>query len=194
MNSVGNHIYVISGPSGVGKTTLSNRLLSSIDHITRSISFTSRDKRSDEVDFKDYFFIGKDDFIKKIEKGDFIEWVKIYENYYGTDTDSLHELLSNKNDVLMVIEPHGAFKIKEIFNDKSVLIYILPPDELELKRRLENRAPMTPHENLAKRLGSVNDEMKLVSRYDHAIININLDDCFEKLKNIILAARVIRRK
>ncbi|MBU1628083.1 guanylate kinase [bacterium] len=187
-----NNIYVLSGPSGVGKSTMAQKLLSNIDNLKRTISYTSRLKRADEVDGVDYHFIHETEFKEMIEKGEFIEWVQVYDNYYGTAFSTLRKMLS-ETDLLMVIERRGARNIKEHFPENAILTYILPPTFDELKRRLLNRGCNTSKKDIKERLSEAKEEIKSLmssdSVYDYAVINDKFEGCIENIVSIIKATR-----
>jgi guanylate kinase len=187
MNIYKKNIYILSGPSGVGKSTIANRLLSVKTDIVKSISYTTRQKRISEVDGVDYYFIGKNDFDKMVEKGEFIENVTIYNNNYGTTFSSLDKMLS-ENHSLMVIDMIGAKNIKIHYPQNSVLIYILPPSYEELENRLMTRGCNTSKCDLEERLDAAKEELKNLleeSYYDYAIINDTFDDCFKRVISTI---------
>ena len=188
MESMKNNIYVLSGPSGVGKSTIAKKLLAGIDNLKKTISYTTRTKRTDEVDGEDYHFIDEIEFKRKIDNQEFIEWVQIYNNYYGTTFSSIKKMLS-KSDLLMVIDMIGAKNIKNYHPENSVLTYILPPSLEELKNRLHHRANKTPEENPDKRFIAAKEEIKRLSQsksfYDYTLVNDCKDECYKKIKSII---------
>jgi len=187
-----NHLFIISGPSGVGKSTLASKLLNDIPSLKKSISYTTRSRRDNEVDGVDYHFVGVEEFKRKIANQEFIEWVEIYGNYYGTTYSSLRRMLA-ENDLLMVIDVIGAKNIKRKYPAVSVLTYILPPSLEELERRLLTRACNTTKEDLERRLTSAKEELKMLagedSCYDYVIKNDDFDRCYERLKSIIIAKK-----
>jgi len=187
VNDIKHNIYILSGPSGVGKSTIANRLLSDKSDLKKSISYTTRKKRDMEVDGVDYHFIEKSAFEGKKANGEFIEWVEIYNNRYGTTFESLDVMMS-KTDLLMVIDMVGARNIKIHYPSNSVLIYLLPPSFEELENRLLNRGCNTSKKDIEKRFSAAKEELKLLldqSYYDYSVINNHFEDCFKEVLSII---------
>lgn len=183
-------LIVISGPSGVGKDTLVQEYL--IDNNAfLSISATTREKRKNEIDGKDYYFLTKEEFEERIKEDDFLEYA-IYNNcYYGTPKSKIEEKLNEGKDVFLVIEVQGGFQIKEKIKD-SVLIFLLPPSLEILEERLKNRNSDS-EEMIKNRLNIALKEIESSSKYDYTIVNGNLQNTKEKLKYIINAEREKRK-
>jgi guanylate kinase len=192
MKNSENNIFVLSGPSGVGKSTLAEKLLTDLDRLKKTISFTTRIKRASEIDGVDYHFIDEPEFKKMVENNEFIEWIQVYNNYYGTAISTLKKMLV-KTDILMVIEMNGAKNIKKYFPHNAILIYMLPPSLDELEKRLFNRGCNTSKKDITKRLSSAKDEIKRLTSpiafYDYAVINDEFSRCFDKISSIIIASR-----
>ncbi|WP_343214952.1 guanylate kinase [Desulfurobacterium sp.] len=180
-------LIVISAPSGTGKTTLVNMLMRSFPQIEFSISCTTRKPRPGEVDGKDYYFISLEEFEKKIEKNELLEWAEVYGNFYGTPKDKVLKALNEGKDVLLDIDTQGALQVKKNYPE-AVLIFILPPSLKELERRLRSRGT-EDEETIEKRLLIARRELSLATRYDYIIINDRLQEAFEKLKSIVTAER-----
>lgn len=174
---------IISGPSGVGKGTICNVLLKDLN-AWYSVSMTTRGIREGEVDGVNYFFINKEEFRRRIEDGQLLEYNIYNDNYYGTPKDKVLEKLEEGIDVILEIEVNGAKNIKNIFPD-ALLIYISPPSMDILKERLINRGT-EDNETIERRLRIAEDEMKQVDFYDHVVVNDNLEEAILKVKNIIL--------
>jgi len=177
-------LFVISAPSGTGKTTLCKALLEIFPDIRHSISFTTRKPREGEEDGKDYFFVSKDKFLKMVENGEFVEWAIVYENYYGTSWKHLVKLLK-EGDVLLDIDIQGAKKIKAFFSN-SVSIFILPPSFEVLWERLIKRKGIN---NIKLRMEKAKEEIKYFKDYDYVVRNDNLKTTLDILSAIIIAER-----
>ncbi len=174
---------VISGPSGVGKGTICKKLFEEIN-AWYSISSTTRDPREGEVDGVNYFFITKDEFKKKIDEGEFLEYNYYNDNYYGTSKKMVLDKMNKGINVFSEIDVNGAKNIKKIFPD-ALLIYIAPPSMEELKKRLIGRGT-DPIERINQRLAIAEEEMKQVAFYDHVVTNDDLDRATKEVKDIIL--------
>ena len=175
-------LVVISGPSGVGKGTICKELVKYFN-AWYSVSVTTREIRNGEIDGKDYFFVTKEEFEQKIKDNDFLEYATYNNNYYGTLKSKINEHLDNNIDVFTEIEVNGAKNIKNIYND-SILIYILPPSLEELEERLRGRNT-EDEETIKNRMNITKEELKEINIYDYAIINDDLEEAIEKVKNII---------
>ena len=176
-------IFVISAPSGTGKTTLADILLRSRPGFIRSVSYTTRKPRGSEKNGRDYHFISKADFFKKIKEGFFAEWAKVYADYYGTSKEFLGNALKSGKNAALVIDTQGAFQIRRMYPG-SVLVFIAPPSFKELKRRLVGRGTEKSG-SVAKRLVKARKEMRESRRYTHIVVNDNLKKASGELKRII---------
>jgi guanylate kinase len=175
-------LVVISGPSGVGKGTIVNKILQLDKSISLSISCTTRAAREGEKDGVNYFFITKDKFLKMIEEGGFLEYSNHFENYYGTPRFFVEDKLKT-NDVILEIDVDGALNAKAQYPD-AILIMIAPPDKNTLYARLRGRG--TEDEDvIARRLDRVDYELSKSDKYDYVVINDNLDDAVNKILHII---------
>ncbi len=184
-------MFVMSSPSGAGKTTLSRGLLDSDDEIVMSVSATTRNPRPGEVDGKDYYFVSVEDFGLMVNRGEFLEHAKVFDNYYGTPRGPVEEALSNGKDVLFDIDWQGTQQLKENAREDVVSIFILPPSTQELERRLHTRAQDSA-EIVAKRMAKAADEMSHWAEYDYIIVNQDLDKSRTQIRAILDAERLKR--
>ena len=173
---------VISGPSGVGKGTIVKKLLERCN-AWYSISMTTRQKRENEIDKVNYFFVSREEFEKTIKENDFIEYATYNNNYYGTPRKEIDNKLNKNIDVIAEIEVKGAKKVKELYKD-SVLIYILPPSFEELETRLRNRNT-EDNATIEKRLNIAKEELKQIDIYDYVVVNNTVEETTNKVINII---------
>ena len=180
-------IFVISAPSGTGKTTLCERLLNLVPDLKLSVSHTTRQPRNGERNGIDYYFIDKEIFKKMIDTDEFVEWAEVYGNFYGTSKKAINSLISNGYDILLDIDTNGAKNIKKLYPD-SVLIFIMPPSLDELERRLINR---NEDKNVIKlRLSKASQEISQYKFYDYVVINDNIEQASSNLLCIIHAERL----
>ncbi|MCH5256078.1 MAG: guanylate kinase [Lachnospiraceae bacterium] len=180
-------LIVVSGFSGAGKGTLMNRLIDEYNNYALSISATTRAPRPGEEDGREYFFLKKDEFEKRIEAGGFIEYACYCDNYYGTPRDYVEKQLKAGKNVVLEIEIQGAMKIRQQF-PTALLLFVMPPDVAELKRRLTGRGTESP-EVVAKRLNRAVEEAKGIEEYDYILINDDLETCVKNMHEIVEAAR-----
>lgn len=177
-------VFVVSAPSGTGKSTLVNMLYREFNCVKQSISYTTRKPRSGEVDGRDYHFITHEAFEKKIEEGDFLEYAKVYSDYYGTSHQFVKEQQEAGFHVILVIDTQGALQLMKSF--KATFIFISPPNMDALRTRLNARLSDT-NETIEKRLSWAEKEISLAPRYDYHIINDDLQIAYTVLKSIFIA-------
>ena len=175
-------LIVMSGCSGVGKSTVLAKVMSGREDLRFSVSATTRPPRPGEIDGESYYFVSKDTFLDMIQKGEFLEYDAHMDNYYGTPKGQLEEKLQT-GSVILDIEPNGAFNVRKAWPD-AVLIFIAPPSLKELERRLRSRGD-TSDEQIEKRLARANWEMEQSSQYDYVVINEQVDTCADEILNII---------
>ncbi|MBI4846051.1 MAG: guanylate kinase [Candidatus Omnitrophica bacterium] len=187
MNKKG-RLFVVSAPSGAGKTTLCEKLVRTDTDIMRSVSMTTRLIRPGEKNGRDYFFISAEEFKKKIKNDEFLEYAKVFGNYYGTPREYVEESLNKNKDVLLAIDVQGAMKIRKKMRKRCTLVFILAPDIQELKRRLLKRQTESKTQ-IMMRLEVARHELSYLKYYDYKIINDNIKTAFKKLQAIVVAAR-----
>lgn len=182
-----NLLLVISAPSGTGKTTICDRLVSSCPDLAYSISLTTRPPRAGEIEGKHYRFVSEEEFKTSIRQGEFVEWAIVHGNYYGTPRGPLEKSLAKGETLVMDIDVQGGIQMKEKYKE-SVLIFIIPPSLEELKLRL-NRRKTEDEETITRRLRGVQEELKYTSCYDYCLVNHQIDETVNKLKAIITAEK-----
>ena len=179
-------IYIFCAPSGSGKSTMVRHLLTKHpDLFELSVSCTTRPPRGQEVHGKEYYFISVEEFRKRIEHNDFIEYEQVYEGlYYGTLKEEIDRIEAAGRQVLFDVDVKGGIHLKEILGDKATSIFICPPSIDELRRRLEGRGDTSP-EMIEKRLAKAEEELSYKPRFDRVIINDDLAHAYEQLDAII---------
>lgn len=187
MNKKG-FIVLISGPSGVGKGTILNRLLADPElNLTFSVSMTTRSPREGEIHGKHYFFVTHDEFNEHLKRDNFLEHASFVSNHYGTPKDYVFALLNEGKNVLIEIEVKGAQKLlKNVNNDDVLSFYIMPPSTEELVLRLRGRGT-EDEATIEKRAAQFNEEIKYKDQYNYAVINDDLETCINEIKTIIKA-------
>ncbi len=179
-------LFVVSAPSGAGKTTLCKEIIKYVPDLQHSVSYTTRTARPSEMDGRDYHFVSVDTFKKMIDEDAFIEWAIVHSNYYGTSRKDLTELLNSGIDLILDIDSNGAKQIKKTFRN-GVFCYILPPNFAELRERLMVRKGDSIDE-INRRMKVACEEVKDYRMYDYLIINDNFDRALAELKSIIVSA------
>ena len=188
--------FVISGPSGVGKGTICERLVREMEGLALSVSCTTRPPRrlkdgAMEQDGVQYHFITPERFQNLVREGDFYEYAEVHNGCYGTSRSFVQQQMEAGNDVILEIEMQGALQVKAA-NPDAVLIFILPPSYEELKRRLVGRQSETP-EQVEKRLSDAAGQLAFAYAYDYVVVNDNLDEAVEAVAGIIRASRLNAR-
>ncbi|MCI5043827.1 MAG: guanylate kinase [Aquisalinus sp.] len=186
-------LFVVSSPSGAGKTTLCNRLLKTDQNLTLSISATTRPIRPGEEDGKDYHFVTEETFVDMRESGQFLESAKVFGNYYGTPRDPVETALSKGQDILFDIDWQGAQQLGETVPTDLVKVFILPPSRDELERRLRNRAQDTD-DVVAMRMAKAESEISHWAEYDYAVVNYDIDEAEQLMRCILVAERLKRTR
>jgi guanylate kinase len=186
------NLFVVSAPSGAGKTSLVNALLKINKSIDLSISYTSRAARPGEVDGQDYHFVSRDTFLEMIQRGDFVESAKVYGNLYGTSQSWISKEMGGGRDILLEIDWQGAAQVRRKFPD-CISIFILPPSIQALETRLTGRKQDSA-EVIAKRLHSAQEDIAHVAEFDYVIINDILDEALRQLNSIVIAMGLRRER
>ena len=179
-------LIVVSGFSGAGKGTLLKKLVQEYDNYALSVSATTRAPRAGEEDGREYFFVTKEAFERKIAEGGLIEYACYCGNYYGTPRDYVEKQLEAGRDVILEIEIQGALKIRKQFSS-ALLLFVMPPDAQELKRRLTGRGTETA-EVIERRMARAVEESEGIEEYDYIVVNDDLESCVKQLHEIIAAA------
>ena len=177
-------MFILSSPSGAGKTTLTKKIAEHNPNCAISISHTTRKPRTNEIDGKDYHFVSIEKFNRLIKENNFYEYANIFDNYYGTLKSTVINLLEQNKDVLFDIDWQGTQQLKKIKDLSIVTIFILPPDIKILKNRLLNRHK-GEDKLIEKRMNKFNEELSHWNEYNYVVINDNLDVCYDKILKII---------
>lgn len=177
-------LFVVSGPSGAGKGTICKGLVSELD-IDLSVSMTTRKPRPGEVDGVNYYFASHDEFEKKIEEKQLLEYAFVYGNYYGTPRQMVLEKLEGGRDVILEIDIQGAMKVRDAYPE-GIFIFILPPSMKELRKRITSRGSET-EESINLRLGETLREVSYIDKYDYCVINNYVDEAVERVASIMRA-------
>jgi guanylate kinase len=186
-------MFILSSPSGAGKTTLAERLLHKDDELVLSVSATTRARRPGEAHGKDYYFLSQEEFFRLRDAGEFLEWANVFGNYYGTPREMVENTLREGKDVLFDIDWQGAQQLGEAAGDHVVKVFILPPSRSELERRLRRRN-QDPEDVVQTRMAKADAEMSHWAEYDYVIVNYDLDQSEALLRSILFAERIRRRR
>ncbi|QXE88992.1 guanylate kinase [Geomonas subterranea] len=178
-------LYVISAPSGAGKTSLCKEIIDIFPNLRHSVSYTTRPPRNGEVHGRDYFFVGKDEFDRMVEDGEFAEWAEVHGNFYGTSLATLKESRAEGIDLILDIDCQGARQLKGRF-EGGVYIFVLPPSIEELRRRLDNRSSDS-QEVIERRIHNASGEIKEARWYDYIIVNDKFSEALDQLKSVLIA-------
>jgi len=186
-------MFVLSSPSGVGKTTLTKKLAENNSQFVISVSHTTRKPRQSEINGKDYHFVTPEEFNALVKKNEFYEYANIFDNYYGTHKATVIKLLSQGKDVLFDIDWQGTQQLKKIKDLNIITVFILPPNIEVLRNRLSNRH-RGEEKLIEKRMNKFNEEVSHWNEYNYVVINDDLDACYEKIENIITSEKKGVRK
>lgn len=185
-------MYVLSSPSGAGKTTITRALLQDNQDLTVSVSATTRPRRAGEVHGQDYFFVDTSEFNAMVDNGEMLEHAKVFGHYYGTPRKPVEEALAIGNDVIFDIDWQGTQQLREMAGDDLVTVFILPPSARELEKRLRNRSKDTLETDIQirDRMSKANDEMTHYSEYEYVLINKDIEKTIQQAQMILDAERL----
>jgi len=182
------NLFIISAPSGAGKTSLVKALLQTGIDLSLSVSYTTRPARAEEVDGRDYHFISHENFEQRQKQDDFLESAQVYGNFYGTSKEWINQAITAGRDILLEIDSQGARQVRQIF-PQAVTIFVLPPSLVALEIRLRRRG-QDSLEAIGRRLAAAREEINNVREYDYIIINEKLDYASQELRCIVQAERL----
>lgn len=182
------NLFVVTAPSGAGKTTLVAALLAADANVQLSISYTTRAPRAGEVDGKDYHFVDRAEFERMISAGELLEHAEVYGNYYGTSQVWINEVIQNGRDILLEIDWQGAQQVRRLFPD-AIGLFVLPPSLDTLESRLRNRGKDS-EEVIAKRMAVAREECSHVDEFDYVIVNEHIDDAVRDIVAVVRAQRL----
>ena len=183
LTSKNGKLIIVSGPSGVGKGTICQVIAKTTD-AQLSISATTRSPGPNEVDGKNYYFMTRDNFEQKIKDNGFLEYAEVFGNYYGTPRDIVDNLLKEGKTIILEIDVQGALQVKQ-FNKNAVMIFILPPSQKELEKRLRSRNRDTDAQIETRLMNATNEIAKAWQHYQHLVVNDQLDHAVKEVVDII---------
>ncbi len=186
-------MFVLSSPSGAGKTTLSRLLIERMPGLKMSVSATTRAKRPGEVEGQDYLFVDKARFEEMVKRNELLEWATVFDNRYGTPSAPVEAALSKGEDVLFDIDWQGTQQLREKAGEDLVSVFILPPSAVDLEKRLHSRAQDTD-EVIRGRMSRASHEMSHWAEYDYIVINHDVDAAFAEVQSILRAERLKRKR
>ena len=192
MLSHSGNVFVLSAPSGTGKSTLAKQLVKQVPDLDFSVSFTTRKPRPGEVHGRDYFFVDDATFDAMVAEDGFVEWVEVYDRRYGTGKAWIQERLRAGGDILLDIETQGAGRVHEAIPD-AVMVFLLPPSAGELAARLRGRGDES-EEQVRIRLEYAHHELSQFAQYDYLVVNDKVDQAYQRLESIITATRSRRER
>jgi len=186
------NLFIISAPSGAGKTSLVQALLNINPQIDMSVSYTTREPRIGERDGKDYHFVSRENFLAMAQRGEFLESAEIYGNLYGTSQTWISHETTRGRDILLEIDWQGAAQIRRMFPE-CISVFILPPSKQALEDRLKKRGKDNDAV-ITKRMASVRQEVAHIAEFDYVIINDNLNEALRELNAVVISARLRRER
>jgi guanylate kinase len=186
-------LIIVSAPSGTGKTTVLQETMQQVERLVFSVSHTTRQPRPGEQDGRDYFFVSKQQFEEMIKNNGFLEWALVHDNYYGTALASLRAGLDAGFDIVLDIDVQGAEIVRQQSRLETIDIFIAPPDQAELEKRLRRRGT-EDEQTILKRLANAVEEMNQCSKYEYLIVNDSVENAVTMLSGIIYAERARKRR
>ena len=186
-------MFILSSPSGAGKTTIARRLLEHDDHIRMSVSCTTRPMRPGEVDGRDYHFVSREQFDRMVEASEFLEWATVFGHSYGTPKAQVKQGIREGQDFLFDIDWQGTQQLYQKMETDVVRVFLLPPSIAELRRRLTGRGTDSA-EVVAGRMARAQSEISHWDGYDYVVVNDDVDACFAQVLNILAAERLSRAR
>ena len=186
------NLIIISAPSGAGKTTVVQETLKRMAGVRASVSFTSRAPRPGEANGVDYHFVSRPEFKEMINQGRFLEWAEVHSNLYGTSAETVSQVMSSGQDIILTIDVQGADKAREVFPE-AISVFLLPPSFEVLAERLTGRGPALP-DDFELRMVNARKEMLCYKDYDYLVVNDDLEVAVAEFQSIILAARCRRQR
>lgn len=181
-------IFVMSGPSGAGKTTIVKAVMSELEGIEFSVSYTTRPKRENEIDGVDYFFVKEDMFRNLIKEGEFLEWAEVHGHLYGTSKSFVESRLDKGVNMLLDVDVKGALNIKKCFKD-GIFVFVAPPSFKDLKDRLIKRNT-EDNQDFEKRIEDAKFELSQISKFEYMIVNGDVSESVRQLESIIIAEQL----
>ncbi len=182
-------VFILSAPSGAGKTTISRAAVKAIAGLEASVSLTTRKPRGGETDGVDYRFVTEEEFRRNVDSGDLAEWARVFESSYGTPRAPLEDAVGAGRDILLDIDIQGARQIRDKYRDDAVTIFVLPPSFTELEERLRRRGT-EDETKIQHRLNRAREEAEAYPEYDYLIINDEVNDSIARLEAIVKAERL----
>ncbi len=182
-------VFVMSGPSGAGKTTIVKGVLSELEGLEFSVSYTTRPKRDGEVEGKDYFFVTEEKFAELKDHDEFLEWAEVHGHLYGTSMSYVESRLKRGFNLLLDVDVKGAMNVKNKINDDAVFIFVAPPSFSELKERLYKRHTEDAA-NLEKRIDDAKHELSQISEFDYLVVNREVRTSIKQLESILIAEQL----
>ena len=186
-------LFVLSSPSGAGKSTIARLLLASEPELSMSVSYTTRPPREGEVNGKDYHFVDLEKFREMVAEHEFLEWAHVFGQRYGTPKNDVFHVLSEGRDILFDIDWQGAQQLYQLAGGDVVRVFILPPSMAELRQRLERRATDS-QEIIDARMARAENEVSHWDGYDYVLVNDDVEECFASVKTILAAERLKRSR
>lgn len=187
------NLFIISAPSGTGKTTILKKIISTVPGLAFSISHTTRESRPNEQNGVDYYFISRDTFLEMQANNAFLESAEVHGNLYGTSKDGVNKHLETGTDILLDIDVQGARQIQNDKDTNAIFVFIVPPSWEELEKRLSGRGT-DQADTIKLRLDNARQEMKEVNNYDYVVVNDTIDEAVDTLRSIIIAERSKNRR